>query len=184
MVNLTETWADIPGHPGYQASTYGRIRSIERDVVDVNGHVRHHQGRILRPSVAKRGHLRVNVGQAKTYGVHQLVALTYIGPCPPGLEVRHTPNPDPADNRPENLQYGTRVENMADMARDGNDPRTNRTHCPRNHPFDADNLVLAAQRAGKRGCLACQRAYATIKKHPEMTMQEAGDMHFRRIKGK
>jgi len=65
------------------------------------------------------GHLRVSLTQSgKTTKrlVHQLVLETFVGPCPPGCESRHL-NDDPADNRLENLRWGTRKENSDDRAR-------------------------------------------------------------------
>jgi hypothetical protein len=44
--------------------------------------------------------------------VHRLVLLAFVGPCPAGHEVLHL-NHQPADNRLENLRYGTRSENIA-----------------------------------------------------------------------
>lgn len=50
--------------------------------------------------------------------VHRLVMLTFVGPSPPGLEVRHL-NGRPDDNRLINLAYGTHAENMADTTLHG-----------------------------------------------------------------
>lgn len=50
--------------------------------------------------------------------VHQLVALTFLGPRPKGQEVRHLDG-NPLNNRADNLAYGTRTENIYDVMRIG-----------------------------------------------------------------
>lgn len=50
-------------------------------------------------------------GSHNNWHVHVLVARAFHGPKPIGMEVLHL-NHDPADNRPQNLVYGTRSENM------------------------------------------------------------------------
>lgn len=66
------------------------------------------------------GHLYVNVrdreGGVKSMYVHRLVALAFLGEPRPDQVVRHL-NGNPADNRVENLAWGTRRENSADMLR-------------------------------------------------------------------
>ena len=72
--------------------------------------------RILKPGrFCKCGHVSVVLGRG-TPGrpVHQLVALTFIGPRPDGLDILHI-NGNPIDNRVENLMYGTRTENILDV---------------------------------------------------------------------
>ena len=117
-----EEWKDIPGYEGcYQASTEGRIRSLDRTVYGkhwVTGQpfARTIRGRVLRPGqYCKTGHLSVVLGH-KTAGrpVHQLIMLTFVGAPPEGQEVRHK-NGDPTDNRLSNLEYGTRTENILDV---------------------------------------------------------------------
>lgn len=79
--------------------------------------------RILKAAPRSRGHYlavalrRDNV--LRSVYVHQLVALAFIGPCPPGMEVLHGPG-GKLDNRLANLHYGTRSENQLDRRRDGN----------------------------------------------------------------
>jgi len=121
-----EIWKDIPGYEGrYQASTEGRIRSLDRQVLGKCHYTgkpfyRTVKGRILRPGrFCKTGHLSVVLGHG-TAGkpVHQLVILTFVGPPPEGMEVLHR-NGDPTDNRLKNLHYGTRSENILDVYRQG-----------------------------------------------------------------
>jgi hypothetical protein len=113
-----ETWAPVPGFPGYAASDRGQIRN--RD------------GRTLKPRVSNSGYLLINLidaaGRKQTRTVHTLVMLAHEGPPPPGKQVRHW-NDDPLDNRwapggedgckagHGNLVYGTKLQNAADKRR-------------------------------------------------------------------
>lgn len=62
--------------------------------------------------------LRVNNKKANV-GVHTLVLEAFVGPRLDGMEARHL-NGDPADNRLDNLAWGTKEENAADKLRHGN----------------------------------------------------------------
>lgn len=50
--------------------------------------------------------------------VHQLIMRTFIGEPTEGQEVRHK-NGLPNDNRLENLEYGTRTDNIIDVYKQG-----------------------------------------------------------------
>lgn len=122
MTSSPEVWKDIPGYEGaYQASTLGRIRSVDRVRTSRNRYTglpyeRRFKGQILRPGqFCKSGHVSVVLGRG-TAGkpVHQLIMQTFVGPCPKGMEVLHK-NGNPKDNRLENLRYGTRRENILDV---------------------------------------------------------------------
>lgn len=121
----TEEWQDIPGYEGkYQASSLGRIKSLKRMVrgrtPGGTPFLRSVPERILKPGAyCKAGHLSVVLGHGENgRPVHQLVALTFLGACPQGMEVLHI-NGDPTDNRVENLRYGTRTQNILDVYRQG-----------------------------------------------------------------
>lgn len=121
---MQEIWKDIPGYEGrYQASTEGRIRSVThrvRLVVRGKETTRLMQGRVLRPGrYSKSGHVSVVLGHgAGGSPVHQLVALTFLGPAPNDCEVCHNDG-DPANNALSNLRYDTRSENIKDVLRQG-----------------------------------------------------------------
>lgn len=121
---MTEEWKDIPGYEGkYQASTQGRIRSLDRRVrVVAHGTeaTRLMKGRVLRPGeYCKSGHVSVVLGHgANGSPVHSLVALTFLGPKPEGTEVCHNDG-NPKNNAVINLRYDTRSENNKDVLRQG-----------------------------------------------------------------
>ena len=157
-------WLDIPGWENlYQVSIEGQVRSLTRTVLCKDGITRTFKGRILSPCVNDSGHLLVPLtrsGEApKLKQVHRLVLLTFVGPCPPGMECLHWDD-DKYNNRLANLRWGTRLENMDDAKRNGKRDIYN-DHCSNGHEFTPDNLHIDT--AGKRRCRQCavirQRAY-------------------------
>ncbi|MGM0971651.1 MAG: NUMOD4 domain-containing protein [Bacillota bacterium] len=117
---MIEIWDDIPGYEGmYQASTQGRIRSLDRLVSQKgNGgkvYTRKLKGVLLTPKVGDaQGHLvvRLNSPRATPY-VHRLVLLTFVGPSN-GRDCRHLDG-SKDNNCLSNLAYGSRRENSVDM---------------------------------------------------------------------
>lgn len=114
----SEIWKEIPGLEGrYQASSEGRIRSMDQYINQrsKNGTIyqRFIKGRILRPAPSHGGYLGVNIGHSEHRTVHSLVALAYHGDCPEGHEIRHL-NGNNQDNRPDNLCYGSHLDNERD----------------------------------------------------------------------
>ena len=92
-----EVWKAIPSSPKYEVSDIGRVR---------HGH------RLLHIRKRKTGYLLTTLGsQRSTAYIHRLVAEAFIGPVPEGKEVNHK-NLNKADNRPENLEYVTRKQNI------------------------------------------------------------------------
>ena len=74
----------------------------------------------LRPGrTDKYGHLSVVLNNPrKTWLVHQLVMLAFVGEPPEGMYVLHS-NGNPSDNRLSNLRYDTQSENVLDVYRQG-----------------------------------------------------------------
>ena len=116
----------------------------------------------MRPPLGKRGYLTVELwrdGKSKTVGVHQLVALAFLGPRPEKQEVRHLDG-NPLNNHLTNLAHGTRRQQRLDDVRNGNHNQAKKTHCPQGHPYDAINTKLYQ---GRRYCRACKRAHENAK---------------------
>lgn len=112
-----EVWKDIPGYEGrYQASTEGRIRSLDRYVKrGTNGYWV--KGKVLSGSLDSGGYKNVSLGYKTTKRrVHELIALTFLGPRPDGYDVCHK-NGNRSDNKIENLRYDSKAENQIDVYR-------------------------------------------------------------------
>lgn len=109
-----EIWRAIPGFEGYEASSLGRIRSVDRVVIKGSrwGELkpRRYRGKIL--ALFKNGspYIRVTPGydHSPQY-VHRLVALAFHGKSRK-KEVSHLDG-NPRNNKPSNLAWMTRSEN-------------------------------------------------------------------------
>lgn len=145
-----EEWRWIPGFEGsYQVSDHGRVRSFRN---------RRAPGRLISASRGtQRGYLMVNLtdetGPQRRY-VHALVLAAFVGPRPPGMQIRHLDGLT-TNAHLSNLAYGTARENAADLRRHGTQYNVNKTHCPSGHPYDEENTYIPPSRPGWRYCRAC-----------------------------
>jgi hypothetical protein len=99
------------------ASSWGRVLLPPREARMPNGGMRKYETKPTLGSItsAAKGakHKYRNIFN-RTYGnlkVHQLVCEAFHGPCPAGLETLHE-DENGLNNRPENLRWGTRKENL------------------------------------------------------------------------
>lgn len=96
-----EQWRVIPNFYGlYEVSNQGRVR--RRETQRVLGEKKHPGGYVFV--------CLSNAAIRKQRTIHSLVAETFMGPRPSGLEVNHR-NGIKNDNRLENLEYVTHIEN-------------------------------------------------------------------------
>lgn len=106
-----EEWRAIPGFEGYEASNFGRIRSIDRIcITDRCPNGRFRRGYILRHRITKDGYARLEVA-GKMASVHRLIAVTFIGPIPSDRQINHKDGVK-LNNRPGNLEIVTGGENI------------------------------------------------------------------------
>ena len=115
----SETWRDIPGFEGmYQASTHGRVRSLDREVPR-KGSTFRLKGRVLRPFASKTsGYLYVSLGAKQRAGVHTAVLSAFVSTCLDGMECCHKDG-DKYNNAVSNLRWGTHAENEQHKRRHG-----------------------------------------------------------------
>ena len=122
---MEEVWKNIKGYEGlYQISNLGRVKSLKRIVTRTNQHRKYFvekEERILKPAIQKKGYLRVYLtkdGKDKAFQVHRLVAIAYID-NPENKETVNHINGIKTDNRVENLEWCTNVENLKHSYRIG-----------------------------------------------------------------
>ena len=103
---MKEIWKQIENYQDYQVSNLGRVKSLKKG-----------KERILKAGVDGVGYFTValcNLGQkAKTYKVHQLVAMAFLGhnPCKMKLVINHKDS-NKLNNNIDNLEIVTPIENI------------------------------------------------------------------------
>ena len=115
-------YLSISGWPGYCVGSDGTVwsRWTQKGAKHSEGiwYIISDNWKILRPKLVS-GYpsvsLKIN-GEVEYCYVHRLVLEAFVGPCPEGMECRHLDD-DKLNNNLSNLQWGTRLENMADAVR-------------------------------------------------------------------
>lgn len=106
--SLGNPWMVIPGlNDEFEAAADGRVRRVKFKGCP-------YRGRVLKPSLDRNGYPKVAVhvaGKRKWIPVHRLIAVTFLGPRPPGLQIDHIDG-DKTNNAASNLEYVTGSENM------------------------------------------------------------------------
>lgn len=170
-----EAWAAVPGYDGiYEVSNQGRVRSLDRVIVTKRGVSRRTPGSEIKP-FAGDPYWRVTLSNAprppRTAAIHSLVLEAFVGSRPAGLVARHLDD-DHDNNRLSNLAYGTQSDNSFDAVRNGVHPYARKTHCPKGHPYEGDNLYVTAN--GNRKCRACRADWPSVRKRAMRAAIEGG----------
>ena len=122
-----EIWKWITGFKGrYEISNKLNIKSVERIVYKENNRWGgsskcHHKEKILKQTDRGDGRLIVGLcknGVSKNYYVCRLYLETFVGLCPEGMECCHRDD-DPQNNSPDNIYWGTHIQNCEDGRRNG-----------------------------------------------------------------
>lgn len=161
-MSAREAWLPIPGFPGYEVSSAGRVRSRVKYHGDFGP-------RILKQPANRDGYPTVHIchedGRKPVMKVHILVALAFHGPRPVGLEVRHLDG-DEQNNASTNLAYGTSSENSLDQVAHGTHWFASRTHCKNHHEYTPENTAIWTSSKGRpfRQCKACHAAKMRVRR--------------------
>lgn len=109
----TEVWKPVPVPVyarAYEVSDYGRVRNARTGKA-----LRPMRTGTKRPS-SQRSKVRFSTTPRADFDVAYLVLCAFVGPKPDGFLAMHR-NDDSADNRVGNVLWGTKSDNMVDMAR-------------------------------------------------------------------
>jgi transposase-like protein len=118
VLEAAERWAPIPGFPGYDASSLGRVRSwhVRAERAPVAKAIRS-GGAAGYPNVTLRGARGVG-GEQRQIAVHAIVLRAFVGMPEEGQVCRHLDG-DRSNARLDNLAYGSYADNAADAIRHG-----------------------------------------------------------------
>ena len=115
----------LKNYPGYEVSSYG-------DVISLLGK----EEKSLKTCATNHGHLYVSVvdknGKKSKKLVHRLVAEAFLENPENYPLVRHLDD-DPTHNEIDNLAWGTKQDNYADMIRNGHDVCRKAVYCYENN---------------------------------------------------
>jgi hypothetical protein len=138
-----KTYKPIPDWEAYSISKCGEIIRMQAGKGARVAHVLKQQKHKTRPYLMVRLHCD---GKAKTFDVHRLVAITYLGEIPKDLNVCHI-NGDCKDNRLENLRIDTRSNNERDKVLHGTSNRGAKNGMNKHHV----QTIIAIKHALKDG---------------------------------
>lgn len=115
MVNKeSEGWVYILGYKYYLISSFGRVKSLERQVKHNYGGLRTIKEKFLKFSINEDGYYIVTLTQdskSKTFLIHRLVCSAFHPNPENKPEVNHK-DCDKLNNYKTNVEWNTRLENM------------------------------------------------------------------------
>jgi hypothetical protein len=162
-----ETWKPVPTFEGrYSVSDAGRVRSEARHCLMPRGRgARAVTEKILATARDRDGYAWVMLtepGRRCQFKVATLVALTFIGPRPEGMQMCH--NDGSRDNdTATNLRYDTQAGNMRDRIWHGTAPRGER-----NNMAKLSSAQVDAIRADRRPAALVAADHATSRSNVYM----------------
>lgn len=149
---MNEEWRAVEGYEGlYEVSNLGRVRALDRLVMNNGGLQRKHE-RILQGCITpnSKGYNQVVLckeGKIQPCLVHRLVANAFI-PNPEGKpEVDHI-DTNPSNNRVDNLRWVTTQENSMNPI-----TRKKKSESKKGHPY----YPKKNQRLSKEKATDCKR---------------------------
>lgn len=109
---------------------------------------------------SKNGYGTITV-DCKQWSVHRLVAVKHLGLDPKDSHTQVCHHCDVKDCfNPGHLFLGSHAANMNDAVAKKRQFQSSKTHCPKGHPYEGDNVAI--DNRGGRYCVACSRAKAAF----------------------
>lgn len=103
-----EEWRPVKGYEGlYEVSSFGRVRSVDRNVRYVNGNIHHRKGKFLSQYIRPDGYVQIEISKdnnKRQVTAHRLVAEAFI-PNPDNLPQVNHRNEDKTANYPDNMEW-------------------------------------------------------------------------------
>ncbi|MED1908548.1 MULTISPECIES: NUMOD4 motif-containing HNH endonuclease [Cytobacillus] len=139
---FSEEWRDVRGFEGYyKVSNAGSVKSLGKVITNSKGIRRVFKERILTQTINSTGYKTVTLisnNKRIMYRVHRLVADAFID-NPLKLRVVNHKNGEKTDNRVENLEWVTHLENVNHSIYDLNKIGGTNTEKPRGVRFNKQN---------------------------------------------
>lgn len=110
---MSEMWLPVIGYESlYEVSSFGRVRSIDRQVNAMNSSKRVSKGKYLKQSLNGRGYFQVGLsnGKSRSVVVHRLVATAFLCKSSKSDTVNHKDGIK-TNNNINNLEWCTYGEN-------------------------------------------------------------------------
>lgn len=148
-----------------------RLRTLEE--ILARG-TRDDEGCLLWPRWDNRGYGQTSRGRGKSVWIHRLIWELTIGPIPPGMTIDHECHnlalregrcaPGFCKHRRCYEISHLRLRSLRDNQMNGGVDvasapafQRSKTHCPRGHPYEGDNLYIRPSQPNHRICLTCLR---------------------------
>lgn len=114
LVEVEEEWRDVPGLPYYRVSSFGRVHSLDKSVINGYGTYYIKKGKLRALRRDKAGYITVGVITAeqkeKWVKVHRLVGFAFIDNPLKLPQINHLDRIK-SNNRPYNLQWCSASQN-------------------------------------------------------------------------
>ena len=130
--NEEEMWKDVVGYVGlYKVSNLGRVKRLDKNIVDKLGRKCHYKEMVLKPNKIKGGYYQLKLTKNSVeinILLHRIVCRAFHGPAPKGRNFVNHKIGDKSNNREDNLEWCSFQENVDHAALHGLRTRGVKTH--------------------------------------------------------